>query len=301
MHALRSTVELGLRPDLTGKVREIFHLGETMLIVATDRVSAFDVVMDDVVPGRGVVLSVMTSAWLSRFPDLPNHLLTMDPADFPPPFARHRAALAGRSMLVRKAERVPIECVARGYVAGSAWASYRDTGQICGLSLPPGLRQGQRLPAPVFTPATKEDSGHDINIAFEEMAARVGEETAASLRDLTLRIYDEAHEYAASRGVLVADTKLEFGFIDGRLALIDEVLTPDSSRFWPADDYRPGSEPPSWDKQILRNHLSTLDWNREPPPPPLPAEVLARTAARYREVLEILFPEEVARWRQHLS
>lgn len=301
MRSLRSTAELGLRPDQAGKVREIFDLGEHLFIVATDRVSAYDVVMTETVPGRGVVLSVMTLAWLARFPDLPNHLVTADPDAFPAPFRDHRAALGGRSMLVRKAGRLPLECVARGYLAGSAWQAYQQAGQICGVRLPDGLRRAAKLPEPIFTPATKAEVGHDENITFAQAAALVGEGPAAAMRDATLRLYREAAAFAEARGVVVADTKFEFGLIDGRLALIDEVLTPDSSRFWPAGEVRPGSEPPSWDKQILRNHLDTLAWDRQPPPPALPEAVLARTAARYREVLAILFPEEVERWREFLE
>lgn len=301
MRSLRSTAELGLRPDQSGKVREIFDLGDHLFIVATDRVSAYDVVMAETVPGRGVVLSVMTLAWLARFPDLPNHLVTADPGAFPAPFRDHRAALGGRSMLVRKAGRLPLECVARGYLAGSAWQAYRQEGEICGVHLPAGLQRAAKLPEPIFTPATKAEVGHDENITFAQATALVGEGPAAAMRDATLRLYREAAAFAEARGVVVADTKFEFGLIDGRLALIDEVLTPDSSRFWPAAEVRPGSDPPSWDKQILRNHLDTLSWDRQPPPPALPAAVLARTAARYREVLAILFPEEVERWREFLE
>jgi phosphoribosylaminoimidazole-succinocarboxamide synthase len=301
MRSLRSTTELGLRPDTTGKVRELFDLGDELLIVATDRVSAYDVIMAEPVPGRGVVLTVMTLGWLARFPDVPNHLVTADPARFPDPFRQHAETLGARSMLVRKAARIPLECVARGYLAGSAFQSYRRSGEICGIRLPQGLRQAERLPEPIFTPATKAEVGHDENLSLAQAAALVGREQAEALRDLTLRIYRQAAAWTAERGVIVADTKFEFGLIDGRLSLIDEVLTPDSSRFWPADQARPGSDPPSWDKQILRNHLDSVGWNHSPPPPALPGAVLERTAARYREVLAILFPAEVAAWRPYLS
>lgn len=301
MPALRSTRDLGLRPDHEGKVRDIFDLGDRLLIVATDRVSAFDVIMNDLVPGRGVVLSVMSLGWFRHFGDVvPNHLVTADPRAFPAPFAAHADALGGRSMLVHKAERFPVECVVRGYLAGSGFKSYRAGGAICGQPLPAGLRLADRLPQPLFTPTTKAEVGHDEDIAFPAVEDLVGPAPAAALRDLTLRLYSEGAEYARSRGVVLADTKFEFGLIDGRIALIDEVMTPDSSRFWPADQVVPGQEPPSWDKQILRNHLETLTWDKAPPPPPLPADVLARTAARYREVLEILFPEEAAAWRAYL-
>jgi phosphoribosylaminoimidazole-succinocarboxamide synthase len=301
MPALRSTRDLGLSPDFEGKVRDIFDLGRDLLVVATDRVSAFDVIMNDLVPGRGVVLNVMSLGWFKRFADVvPNHIVTADPAKFPAPFAAHANMLGGRSMLVRKAERFPVECVVRGYLAGSGFKSYRKTGAICGQPLPEGLQLADRLPAPLFTPTTKADEGHDLDITFAEVEATVGGESARALRDLTLRLYGEGAEHARSRGVILADTKFEFGLIDGRIHLIDEVMTPDSSRFWPANEVVPGREPPSWDKQILRNHLETLAWDKAPPPPPLPADVLARTAQRYREVLEILFPEEAAAWREYL-
>ncbi len=301
MRALRSTTELGLAPDFQGKVREIFDLGQQLLIVATDRISAYDVVMNEVVPGRGVVLTVMTLAWLDFFRDVPNHLLTADPEAFPPRFRCLRDELGGRSMLVRKAQRLPVECVARGYLAGSAFKSYQREGAICGIALPPGLSLAQQLPEPIFTPATKADVGHDENIDFAHAARLLGDADAAAARDFTLRLYAAAARYAAPRGVIVADTKFEFGRVGGQLVLIDEVLTPDSSRFWPAGAALPGREPPSWDKQILRNHLDACGWNRQPPPPALPAEVLARTAARYHEVLALLFPAEVTRWRPFLS
>jgi phosphoribosylaminoimidazole-succinocarboxamide synthase len=301
MRSLRSTSELGLKPDFRGKVREIFDLGDELLIVATDRISAYDVVMAEPVPGRGVVLTVMTLAWLARFPDLPNHLITADPSAFPPPFRALRDELGGRSMLVRKAERLPIECVARGYLAGSAFAAYRRSGAICGVTLPAGLLLAQQLPEPIFTPSTKAEEGHDENIDFAAASVLIGAKAAVATRDLTLRLYREAAALAAPRGVIVADTKFEFGLIDGRLTLIDEVLTPDSSRFWPAAATRPGEDPPSWDKQILRNHLAASGWDREPPPPVVPDDILRRTAARYREVLALLFPEEVAAWSPYLD
>ncbi len=300
MPALHSTAQLGLSPQYTGKVRDVFDLGENLLIVATDRISAFDVVMHDVVPDRGTVLTIMTLAWLERFADLPNHLLTADPHAFPAPFKAHAERLGGRSMLVRKAQRCDAECVVRGYLAGSGWQSYRADGTVCGHRLPPGLQLASRLPEPLFTPSTKAEVGHDENIDFATMCGIVGEETGRQLREISLRLYRDAAAFTEPRGVILADTKFEFGFIDGRLALIDEVLTPDSSRFWPADAHRPGQEPPSFDKQILRNWLQTCAWDRSPPPPRVPAEVLAQTSRRYREVLDILFPEEAARWSQYL-
>ncbi len=300
MGALRSTRDLGLDPQYEGKVRDMFDLGDELLVVSTDRISAFDVIMDDLVPGRGVVLNVMSLAWFNHFADIPNHVVTADPSRFPAPFSDHAAALGGRSVLVRKAERFDVECVVRGYIAGSGWKSYQEDGTVCGHRLPEGLQLAGQLPAAIFTPATKEDEGHDINIPFETAAEMVGQDNAVTLREISLRLYTEAAAYARPRGVILADTKFEFGLIDGRITLIDEALTPDSSRFWPAESYRPGQEPESWDKQILRNHLETLDWNHDYPPPRLPDTVLERTYQRYREVLGILFPGEAAKWQQYL-
>jgi phosphoribosylaminoimidazole-succinocarboxamide synthase len=242
----------------------------------------------------------MTLGWLKRFPDIPNHLLSADPTDFPAPFRDHAAALAGRSLLVKKARRFDVECIVRGYLAGSGWRSYRDNGTLCGQQLPLGLQLAQKLPTSLFTPSTKAAEGHDENISFEEMADFLGGKQAERLRDLSLRIYQEGAAFAEKRGVILADTKFEFGEFEGQILLIDEVLTPDSSRFWPASGHQPGKEPQSWDKQILRNFLDTLSWNKEPPPPTLPAEILSRTAQRYREVLEILFPQEAELWQANL-
>jgi len=301
MGALRSTRDLGLNPDYEGKVRDMFDLGDRLLIVATDRISAFDVIMNDVVPGRGVVLNVMSLAWFKHFADVvPNHVITADASEFPEPFAAHAEALAGRSVLVHKAERFPVECVVRGYIAGSGWKSYGQDGTICGHRLPEGLRLAERLPESLFTPSTKEDEGHDENIPFETVVEMIGADAANALQDLSLRLYTEGAAYAEPRGVILADTKFEFGLVEGRITLIDEVLTPDSSRFWPAADHQPGQEPTSWDKQILRNYLETLDWDHAPPPPALPAEILDRTSRRYREVLDILFPTEAAQWQANL-
>jgi len=301
MPALRSTRDLGLQPDYEGKVRDMFDLGDRLLIVATDRISAFDVIMNDIVPGRGVVLNVMSLAWFEHFADVvPNHVITADPAGFPAPFADHADALGGRSVLVHKAERFPVECVVRGYIAGSGWKSYRSDGTICGHRLPEGLQLAQALPGALFTPSTKAEEGHDENIPFETVVEMIGAQRADQLRDVSLRLYTEGAAFAKPRGVILADTKFEFGLVGGRVTLIDEVMTPDSSRFWPAAEHAPGQEPPSWDKQILRNHLETLDWDHAPPPPALPAAILERTSQRYHEVLEILFPEEAAAWRKYL-
>ncbi len=300
MGALRSTRDLGLEPHYEGKVRDMFDLGDKFLIVSTDRISAFDVIMDDLVPGRGIVLNIMSMAWFNHFGDIPNHVITADATEFPAPFCDHAKDLGGRSVLVKKAERFDVECVVRGYIAGSGWKSYQADGTICGHHLPDGLQLASELPEAIFTPATKEDEGHDINIPFETAAEIVGTDNATELRAISMRLYSEAAAYARPKGVILADTKFEFGIIDGRITLIDEALTPDSSRFWPAESYQPGQEPESWDKQILRNHLETLDWNHEYPPPRLPSEVLERTYQRYREVLDILFPGEAAKWQQYL-
>lgn len=300
MPALRSTEELGLKPDYAGKVRDIFDLGDSLFIVSSDRISAFDVIMNDVVPGRGTVLNVMTLAWLKHFNDVPNHLITADPREFPQPFGDHAERLGGRSVLVRKADRYDAECVVRGYIAGSGWKSYQKDGTVCGHTLPDGLKLASQLPEPLFTPSTKAEEGHDENIDYDTMCGIVGTEAGAQLRDISLRLYTEGAAYAAPRGVILADTKFEFGVIDGKLSIIDEVLTPDSSRFWPVSDYRPGEDPPSFDKQILRSWLETLDWNHAPPPPRLPDEIIEKASARYHEVLNILFPEEAARWAAYL-
>ncbi len=301
MQSLRSTVDLGLTPDRKGKVREIFDLGEELLIVATDRISAYDVIMDQTVPGRGCILTVMTLAWLNHFNEVTNHLVTAEADLFPAPFSDLRDELSGRSMLVRKAEPFPVECIARGYITGSGWRSYLNDGTICGHTLPEGLLKSQQLDAPLYTPSTKAETGHDENISFAETVDLIGEADANRLRELTLDLYTRAAAYAKAGGVLIADTKFEFGRIDGNIVLIDEVLTPDSSRFWPAAEHVPGEEPPSWDKQILRNHLDTLDWDKAYPPPQLPTDILERTSARYLEVLNILFAEEARAWSAILS
>ncbi len=301
MGALRSTRDLGLTPDYEGKVRDMFDLGDSFLIVTTDRISAFDVIMNNVVAGRGIVLNVMSLAWYDRFAELvPNHLITADPAEFPAPFSQHAEALGGRSMLVKKADRFDVECVVRGYIAGSGWKSYQQDGTICGHQLPQGLQLAQKLPQALFTPSTKEDEGHDQNIPISTVVEMIGRQQAQHLQDLSLELYRNGADYAEPFGVILADTKFEFGMIEGRITLIDEVLTPDSSRFWPSSQYQAGQEPPSWDKQILRNYLENLDWDHEPPPPLIPDEVLEKTSRRYHEVLQILFPKEAKKWQAYL-
>ena len=276
-------------PCRRGKVRDVYDLGETLAIVATDRISAFDWIMPNGIPGKGRVLTEMTRFWLN-FLKVPNHLISVEVADLPEPFRQQADVFAGRTMLVRKTEVVPVECVARGYLAGSGWKEYRSAGTVCGIPLPAGLQDASPLPEPIFTPATKAEQGlHDENIPFEKMIAAVGRETAEELRDRTLDVYRRGAAFAESRGIILADTKLEWGRLpSGELILIDEVLTPDSSRFWPRDTYRPGSSPPSFDKQFVRDWLETTGWDKSSPPPELPEEVVHRTAAKYREALQKL-------------
>ncbi len=276
-------------PVRRGKVRDVYDFGDALLIVATDRISAFDCVMPNGIPDKGRILTALSLFWFEKFAgEFDNHLISADVADYPTPLRQFDKELAGRSMLVRKAQVVPIECVARGYLAGSGWKEYRQSQSVCGVRLPAGLRQCDKLPAPIFTPATKEQSGHDVNINFEEAAARVGPELAEKLRGNTLRLYTQAANYAAGRGVIIADTKFEFGLVGGRLIVVDEMLTPDSSRFWPADEYEPGHDQPSFDKQYVRNYLEGLAWDKTPPAPPLPEDVVRGTRQRYLEAYERL-------------
>jgi phosphoribosylaminoimidazole-succinocarboxamide synthase len=264
-----------------GKVRELFDLGDRLLVVATDRISAFDVVLPNGIPGKGIVLTQLSAFWFEWFGStIHSHYLT---TEVPPEVSAYRSVLDGRSMVVRKATRIPIECVARGYLAGSAWVEYQATGTVCGLRLPAGLRESERLPEPLFTPAIKAEEGHDENISFVELVDRVGEDVAHELRDRTLEIYSKAERYARDRGIIIADTKLEFGWIDGELAVIDELLTPDSSRFWDADHYAPGRAQPSFDKQFVRDWLLASGWEKRPPAPELPPDVVEKTAEKYRE------------------
>ena len=288
--ALDATALPGLPSPRRGKVRDVYDLGDRLLVVATDRISAFDVVLAPGIPGKGAILTQLSTFWFRRFEGLvPNHLLETDAAAFPPDLAAHAGLLAGRSVLVRKCRVVPFECVARGYLAGSGWKDYRRTGAVCGVPLPAGLAEASRLPEPIFTPATKAEEGHDENVSFETMASAVGRDLAVRLRDLTLAIYSEAATYAAGRGVIVADTKLEFGLDDsGALVWIDEALTPDSSRFWPAASWREGGSPPSYDKQFVRDWLETTGWSKTPPAPLLPPNVVAGTLERYVEAFRTL-------------
>ncbi|MGC8916300.1 MAG: phosphoribosylaminoimidazolesuccinocarboxamide synthase [Thermoanaerobaculum sp.] len=286
-----------LAPHLVrqGKVRDIYRAGDgTLVMVATDRISAFDVVLSPGIPGKGVILTQLSNFWFRRFAaNIPNHLVATELADLGEPFARE-PSLAGRAVLVRQLTMVPVECVVRGYLVGSGWKEYRETGRVCGIPLPTGLRQADQLPEPIFTPATKEESGHDQNISFDRMVGMVGGELAETLRDLSLAIYKEAAAYASERGIIIADTKFEFGLDDeGKVVWADEALTPDSSRFWPMDEYRPGENPPSYDKQFVRDFLEASGWDKNPPPPPLPAEVVEGTVARYREAYTKLSGREL--------
>jgi phosphoribosylaminoimidazole-succinocarboxamide synthase len=279
----------GLKRVGSGKVRDIYQVGENLLIVATDRLSAFDVVLPDGIPDKGRVLNLLSVFWFERFKKVvPNHLITAEVKEFPSLLARYQDLLQDRAMLVRKAQPLPVECVVRGYLAGSAWDEYQRIGAVCGIKLPGGLQQAEKLPEPVFTPSTKAQSGHDENITEAEMASLIGEELTRRVKRLSLEIYTQAAEYARTRGIIIADTKFEFGLIDKELVLIDELLTPDSSRFWSEQDYRLGSSPPSFDKQFVRDYLIALGWNRQPPAPRLPMEVISGTTARYREALRLL-------------
>ena len=277
-------------PCRRGKVRDVYDVGEHLLLVATDRISAYDCVMPNGIPGKGKILTQLSLFWFDRTVSIvPNHLVARDVADFPRALRSFGDQLIGRSVLVKKTKVVPVECVARGYLAGSGWAEYQQSGTLAGQPLPRGLKQADRLPTPQFTPATKADQGHDENISFVQMGRDIGVDVASQLRDLTLTIYSHAAVYAAERGVILADTKLEFGHLpNGQLIVIDEMLTPDSSRFWPADRYQPGREPPSFDKQFVRDYLSAQPWNKQPPAPALPSDVVAGTRQRYVEAYEKL-------------
>lgn len=277
------------RPDSRGKVRDIYDAGENLLMVATDRISAFDFILPDEIPFKGEVLNRISAFWFDKFADIvPNHLVSIDPADFPEEFAEYRDYLAGRAMLVKKAQTIPIECIVRGYLTGSGKKTYDENGTVCGIQLPEGLTEASKLPDPLFTPSTKAEIGdHDENISFERCCEIVGEDIATQIRDLSLKIYKAAAEYAATRGIIIADTKFEFGVIDGKVTLIDECLTPDSSRFWPAASYEEGKIQPSYDKQFVRNWLKA-NWDMTGETPHLPAEVIDGTSERYREAFQII-------------
>jgi phosphoribosylaminoimidazole-succinocarboxamide synthase len=285
----------GLTLARRGKVRDVYDLGEHLLIVATDRISAFDYVLGSGIPDKGKVLTQLSAFWFDHVGDLvPHHCLAVDVDRFPAETQPYRDVLRGRSMLVRKTEPLPVECVARGYLSGSGWKDYQRTGAVCGVALPAGLRESDRLPQAIFTPATKAETGHDENISEDQAASIVGRDRATQLRELTLGIYARGVEHATSRGIIIADTKFEFGVANGELILIDEVLTPDSSRFWPADQYEAGNAQPSFDKQFVRDHLEAIGWNKQPPVPSLPDDVIARTREKYLEAYRRLTGRELA-------
>ncbi|MGD0222196.1 MAG: phosphoribosylaminoimidazolesuccinocarboxamide synthase [Terriglobia bacterium] len=286
---LLETILSGVKLFSRGKVRDVYELGDKLLVVATDRLSAFDVVMREGIPDKGRVLTQLSCFWFNLIQEeIRHHFITAKVADYPPELQPFADQLEGRSMLVEKAQTFPIECVVRGYLAGSGWKEYRSTGRVCGIKLSAGLEEASRLENPIFTPATKAQTGHDENITWDEMAAHVGIVAAEMLRELSLRLYRKGREFAESRGIIIADTKFEWGLKDGQIILIDEVLTPDSSRFWPMHDYAPGKAQPSFDKQFVRDYLESLHWNKQPPPPPLPAEVVEKTSEKYREAYRLL-------------
>ncbi len=289
-----SSIDLsGIKKLRSGKVREVFDLGETLLFVATDRLSAFDVILPDPIPQKGAVLNQLSAFWFKRFDQIDNHFVTANFDEFPRELASYRDRLAGRSMIVRKTNPLPVECVVRGYLAGSGWKEYQKTQSVCGEKLPAGLKLASPLPEPIFTPATKSDAGHDENIDMNECRRILGDEVANRVRDLSLQIYSAGRDHAARHGIIVADTKFEFGWLDDKLLLIDECLTPDSSRFWPKDQYAVGQSPPSFDKQFVRDYLETLDWDKTPPGPKLPQEVIEKTSAKYIEAFERLTGEKL--------
>jgi phosphoribosylaminoimidazole-succinocarboxamide synthase len=277
-----------------GKVRDIYDLGHSLLFIATDRISAFDCILASGIPCKGKVLTQTSLFWFDYLKTLtPSHVLTAEVSEYPAELQPYARELEGRSMLVKKARMINVECVARGYLSGSGWKEYKAQGSVCGVKLPAGLREGDRLPEPIFTPATKAQAGHDENVSFDVVASRIGERLASQLRDLTLAIYREASAYSRDRGLILADTKFEFGFINEQLTLADEVLTPDSSRYWPADLYKPGGPQISFDKQFVRDYLETLDWNKQPPAPGLPEDVVAKTSEKYKEAFHRLTGREL--------
>lgn len=275
-------------PVKRGKVRDVYDFEDRLLFVATDRISAFDWILSPGIPDKGRILTQISRFWFERFNEIPNHLLSMNPADLPLPDQTDVDVLQGRCMVVKKTEVVPFECVVRGYLSGSGWKDYLSTGAVCGIKLSEGLEQSARLPEPLFTPATKAESGHDENVSFQAMSNAIGQELAENLRDLSIQIYQQGAEYAIERGIILADTKFEFGLLDGNLILIDEVLTPDSSRFWPVDCYQPGGPQPSLDKQFVRDWLETTSWDKNSPPPELPDEIISKTRDKYLEAFRML-------------
>ena len=281
--------ELPFKLFKRGKVRDIYEIDDNLLIVATDRISAFDFILPDPIPNKGIYLTQLSIFWFEKMKDIiDNHLISGDVEDFPDELKDYRDVLDKRSMLVTKVEVIPVECIVRGYLSGSGWKEYREKGEICGVKLPKGLRESEKLDEPIFTPTTKAEKGHDMPITFEQLKDMVGKETAEKLRDLSIEIYEKARDYAYQRGIIIADTKFEFGVKDGEIILVDELLTPDSSRFWPLDEYEPGKPQPSFDKQYVRDYLTSTGWDKNSPPPHLPEEVIRETEKRYREAFERL-------------
>ncbi|NOZ00270.1 MAG: phosphoribosylaminoimidazolesuccinocarboxamide synthase [Deltaproteobacteria bacterium] len=292
---LKQTEYEGLPLISRGKVRDMYDLGDDVLIVVTDRLSAFDHVLPNGIPDKGRVLNLISAFWFDRTAHIvPNHLKSIDTADLPEALKENAAELAGRFTIAHKADMLPVECIVRGYLSGSGWKDYRRTGAVCGIELPGGLVESDRLPEPIFTPSTKADLGHDENISFEQAAGMVGEAVAVGIRDTSLALYRFAAGYALERGIIIADTKFEFGMLDGRLTLCDEALTPDSSRFWPADRYEPGKAQPSFDKQYVRDYLLSINWDREPPIPTLPDEVVENTSSKYREAYRLITGQDLS-------
>jgi phosphoribosylaminoimidazole-succinocarboxamide synthase len=290
-----SSIDLpGIKKLRSGKVREVFDLGDTLLFVVTDRISAFDVILPDPIPNKGAVLNQLSAFWFKRFSNVPNHFITADFDKYPRELQPFGDQLAGRSMIVRKTRPLAVECVVRGYLAGSGWKEYQKSQSVCGIKLPSGLKLASQLPEPIFTPSTKAEQGHDENIDMAECVRILGEDVANKVKDLSLKIYSAGRDHAAQRGIIVADTKFEFGQLGDELLLIDECLTPDSSRFWPKDQYAVGQSPPSFDKQFVRDYLETLDWDKNPPGPQLPQEIIDKTSAKYVEAFEKVTGEKLA-------
>src|ERR1700716_4087674 len=295
MHASPQSIVdlLGIKKLRSGKVREVFDLGETLLFVVTDRLSAFDVILPDPIPHKGAVLNQISAFWFKRFDKIDNHFITADFERFPKELHDFRERLTGRSMIVKKTKPLTVECVVRGYLAGSGWKEYQQSQSVCGIKLPPGLQLASQFTESIFTPSTKAEEGHDENIDMNECRRILGDDVADRVKALSLEIYSAGRDHAARRGIIVADTKFEFGTVDGKLLLIDECLTPDSSRFWPKDQYAVGQSPPSFDKQFVRDYLETLDWNKTPPAPSLPQEVIEKTSAKYLEAFRRLTGAEI--------
>ncbi len=276
-----------------GKVRDVYDLDDKLLVVSSDRISCFDVVLPTGIPRKGEILTKLSLFWFDLTKDIiPNHFISADVSDYPKELHKHKDVLQGRSMLVKKAKGIPVECIVRGYLSGSGWKEYKESRSICGIKLPEGLRESDKLPEPIFTPSTKEDAGHDINVSQEYVEKQLGKDITGKLRDLSIAIYNKAAKYAESKGIIIADTKFEFGIYDNGVILIDEVLTPDSSRFWPKDQYKPGGSQPSFDKQFVRDYLETLDWDKTPPAPALPEEIVKKTQEKYLQALKMIAGKE---------